>query len=284
MKTTAFMLAGLASLAVAPASASTFTLNDMDAFCVEGPCTDLNTGSRNVANTLGIGAVYGLTDPSFQDGNGNTYAARVTVVDVASRHGDTGKFSSINASPVNAWIHYKFEFVESFDIDTLTFGANRVVENVQFVNIEDIDSNRGQDFTDVAGVNLDLVGTGSALEEGGFLPESETGTRVPNAPGFNFVRLGKGNDGNWRNENNVGANASDEAKAAVTATFGDGSDLAGFQFIWGSTGAPRNNVRGWDLTISASPSIDPAPIPVPASLPLLMGALGALAMWRRRSA
>ena len=75
-------ITALALLATGSANASTFTLNNLNAFCVSGPCTQQTIGSGlEVADALGAGAVYGVTDPSFQDGNGTSYAARVTVVE-----------------------------------------------------------------------------------------------------------------------------------------------------------------------------------------------------------
>jgi hypothetical protein len=198
-------------------------------------------------------------------------------------------FASNLVSASNSWIHFKFEFMESFDIATRVFGATRSVAGLRQIVVDDIDSNEGigngSNFTEVAGLNAPILPSllGSALEEAGFIDRGNNFAALPTtADGFNYVRMqptGPNGD-DWLDAANVPASASEADKAAVRAVF-DATGLGdGFELIYGSTSNADffENTRGWNVSLV----VDPAPVPVPASLPLLLGAIAGVAWLKRR--
>ncbi|MFW5655509.1 MAG: hypothetical protein ACOCYW_07670 [Roseicyclus sp.] len=283
----------LATASVGAAGASTFTFNDFDAYCVPAgsasPCADGDDNNVKVASQLAADSVFGVISPSFVDAFGQSFAARVTVVATGARAGaPPGSFTSNTVSGSNYWYHLRFDFVDSFDIEERSFGDPLNVAGLQRIVVDDIDSNSGSgagaNFTDVAAVNAPLELLGSRLEEAGFIAGQTDTTDLPTAAdGFNYVRLaptGTDDDGplNWIAANNVPADASDSDKAAVRAVY-DATGLSdGFDFVWGSTSATdfTGNTRGWNI------SLEVTPVPLPASLPLLLAAVAGLAWWKRR--
>jgi hypothetical protein len=278
------------------ANATTFTFNDGNAYCVSGgttgPCTDTTDDSVAVASGLAANSVFGFTSPSFVDAFGKSFAARVTVVATGTPAGaPAGTFTSNTVSGSNYWIHLDFDFVRSFDVDTRTFGADLTVAGLRQIIVDDVDSNfgesNGSNFTDVAGVNAPIVSLGSALEEEGFITGQTDTTELPTEQdGFHFARLQKTGDGNgdgiddWLTASNVPASADEADKAAVRVVY-DATGLgSGFDLVWGSTSDVDHftNNRGWNISLV----VDPTPVPVPASLPLLLGAIAGVAFWKRR--
>jgi hypothetical protein len=280
------------------AGASTFTFNDGNAYCVPGeatgPCTDSDSDSGPVAVASGLaaGSVFGFTSPSFVDAFGKSFAARVTVVATGTPDGATGgNFTSTDITGSNYWMHLNFDFVRSFDVETRSFGRDLTVAGLREIVVDDVDSNlgvgRGSNFTDVAGVNAPIVSLGSALEEEGFIPGRTDPNGLPTtADGFNFARMQKTGDGNndgiddWLDAINVAANADEADKAAVRVVYDAMGLGSGFDFVWGSTSDVDHftNKRGWNISFV----VDPTPVPVPASLPLLLGSIAGVAFWRRR--
>lgn len=276
----------LGLICAAATSADAATINTSNATCVAG-CAGVTSGTTpagiDFLNNLQVGTVYKLENAGFVDGNGDTYDARVEVLGLS----DGASASTINVQGVNEWKHLQFTFVEDDTLTTMnTTGVSTVVVGAQFINVFDIDSNPGNggraNFTDVVGVNAEIVGLGAALEEGGFLASDAPLTDADGAD-INYARLDQefvpGEE--WKNEPNfkpgLGLNEED-----FVASFSTGGDLESFELVWGSTGAPSNNVRGWELSIDADPVIPP--IPLPASLPLLLAGLGMVSALRRTRA
>ncbi|MEO0683332.1 MAG: VPLPA-CTERM sorting domain-containing protein [Pseudomonadota bacterium] len=146
-----------------------------------------------------------------------------------------------------------------------------VVEGLDTVEIQDVDSNAGQDFTDVAGVNLQVASYGDALEAGGF---DFVG---PPLEGFNYARAAQPDGQGWRNVGNT------RNGAAYTVSYLADGGISEFEFVWGSNGPKRSDgaVRGWDIAFSASSAV----VPLPAGVLLALsgfGALGVLQAWKRR--
>lgn len=276
----------LGLICAAATSAGAATINTSNATCISG-CAGVTSGTTSAGidflNNLQVGTVYKLENASFVDGNGDTYDARVEVLGLS----DGASASTINVQGVNEWKHLQFTFVEDDTLTTMnTDGVSTTVVGAKFINVFDIDSNFGTggraNFTDVVGVNAEIVGLGAALEEGGFLASDAPLTDGDGAD-INYARLDPefvpGEE--WKNEPNFkpgqGLNEED-----FVATFSTGGDLEGFELVWGSTGAPSNNVRGWELSIDADPVV--APVPLPASLPLLLAGMGLIGALRRTRA
>lgn len=278
------------------ASASTFTFNDGNAYCVpagsSSPCVDGTDDDVAVASMLAANSVFGFTSPSFVDAFGRSFAARVTVVATGSPVGaPAGSFRSNTVSGSNYWIHLSFDFVRSFDIATRTFGADLSVAGLQQIVLDDIDSNLGtgdgSNFTDVAAVNAPILSLGSALEEEGFIASQTDTTGLPTTgEGFNYARLKRTGDGNndgiddWLSAANIPASADEADKAAIRVVYDATGLTGGFDLVWGSTSDVDffANTRGWNIELV----IDPSPVPLPASLPLLLGAIGGVVLLKRR--
>lgn len=288
----------VAASSVVTAHASIFTFNDTNAYCVPAgsasPCADTSDGTVAVASQLAVGAVFGFTSPSFVDATGASFAARGTVLATGAlpnRPVDepAPSFTSNTVSGTNSWIHILFDFVESFDTDTRTFGNDRSVTGLQKLVVDDIDSNFGDgayaDFSDVAGVNAPILSLGTLLEEGGFIDRGNNFAALPTT-GFEYARLkqtgdadGNGTD-DWLDAANVPADGSPADKAAVRAIYDATALTDGFELVWGSTSDVDHYgvKRGWNLSLV----VEPAVIPLPASVTLLLAALASVALLARR--
>lgn len=257
---------------MAAGSANANTINTADATCIScsmGVTTGTTPGGIDFVAGVQADDSYRLESPDFLDGNNNAFDAIVEVLALAP--GMTNEASSINVRGVNNWMHLRYSFVEA--------GTNisTILEDISFVNVFDVDSNFGvrsrDDFTDVVGVDKPIANLGAALENAGFIQ--------PGAPAMNYARLDQefipGNG--WRNEPNY-TPTSGFNELDFVASFGTaGVDLETFELVWGSTGAASNNVRGFDVRLSANS----AAVPVPAAAFLFAPAMG-LAAWRTRKA
>jgi hypothetical protein len=249
----------VATVAIAATSASATTINNGIASCVTVGCN---------LNSLGVNDVYRISDASFVDGSGAAYDAVVTILATGGAAGATTPvITPFNVKHRNNWVHYQMSFVEDGTLTATT------VAGATFVNFQDIDSNVGQDFTDVIGVNLTLARLGSNLENAGFVGDIGQPT-----VGFNYSRLDRAAVGaisNWKDEVN---NPNDPRE---TASYSAGGDLSKFEFVWGATGPDTVTTqnRGWSLEIGA----EAMAVPIPAGFWLLgSGLLGFAGIARRR--
>ncbi|MEM6743730.1 MAG: hypothetical protein AAF676_08340 [Pseudomonadota bacterium] len=234
-------------------------------------CFDCTVASNGTPR-LTAGERFSVSNTGFLDGRGDPFDVLFEVLAVGAAPGlSDPQVGAFNLVGLNRFVHYRVTTIEAGSASAEAPDGRRItVQGLDTISILDVDSNEGQDFSDVAGATLPIAWMGEALEEGGF-------EGLPGAPtaGFSYARLardGSGSAGDWRDEDN---RANDPMH---TVSFLAGGGLSQFEFIWGATspGDDGGRTRGWEMEFSASSTV----VPLPAGALLAISGLALMGMVR----
>lgn len=270
----------------------TFTANAATfAAFPNSPDTDSSISPSYVAGTGSgagtVGAVYDLGLVGTTADGGDIYASTVIngFTDIAISNDDSGVFQDpagrsrlgfgIDGLGTNPLLAFSVSFFSDAGLTIDLSLANLTV------TISDIDSDDGDDFSELVGISSSQV-NGTTSEFGSFLTE---GSLVSGGSTFTTATLGLNGDGSSQTETSftdignapTGLNTGAAADHSVTLGLADRSS---FDFIIGVTGSDPFEAgnRGINLNFG---SVDPALI-VPEPSSALLGVLGLGLMMRRR--
>ena len=255
-------------------AASAVTINNGAVTCV-----DCSVQARSGALDLQAGDRYSVAHPGFLDGAGDPFDVLFEVLEIGAAPGlSPGRVGAFNIRGLNRFVHYRVSTIAAGSASEADPDGERiVVQGLDTVSILDVDSNGGQDFSDVAGANLQIAYLGAGLQRGGL-------DGLPGAPtdGFEYARLDPelaGDPDDWRAEGNE---ANDPMH---TVAFLAGGGISQFEFVWGATSPDSNagRTRGWEMEFSASSAV----VPLPAGALLVLsglGVMGAVRAAKRRRA
>lgn len=267
------VLAAAAMAASGAGEARAITLNSGTVNCFD--CTFGSDGSYD----LQAGERYSVSSAGFVDGAGDAFDVLFEVLAAGAAPGlSAPRVGAFNITGLNRFVHYRVTTIAAGSAGIDAPDGERIeVQGLNAVSILDVDSNRRQDFTDVAGTTLAIGSLGGELEAGGF-------EGLPDAPsaGFSYARLDRaaaGDPDDWRAEGN-GPN-----DPLHTVTFLAGRGISQFEFVWGATSPSSDGLkeRGWEMTFSAASTV----VPLPAGILLAasgLAVMGAVRAARRRRA